>query len=353
MVSTVGLFLAGGYFGYRMVYPGALDFLIRFSGQFQPMITVGEYTDLFLTIIAGLGVVFEMPILIFFLALMGIVSAGWMWRNFRYAILAIFIISGIISPDAGYHEHVHLRRAHDRALFAQHRRLPGSCTRPNARSALRRPQDTSPPSPPPCAPGRSRISSTLHRHLSIFVWSQSMSSVPLITSPDPMHQAFPKLTPAQLERIRPYGKLRAVTAGEVLFEAGDSDVPVFVILSGSMNILQPCLSEFQLLVTHRAGGFSGEYIMISGQHAMVRGAVGESGEFIEVPIENFRAMIARDAELSELFMRVFILRRLELIHHEAGNAILLGSNHSPATLRSAGISEPQRPSLSLHGSRYR
>jgi sec-independent protein translocase protein TatC len=98
MVSTVGLFLAGGYFGYKMVYPGALDFLIRFSGQFQPMITVGEYTDLFLTIIAGLGVVFEMPILIFFLALMGIVSAGWMWHNFRYAILAIFIISGIISP---------------------------------------------------------------------------------------------------------------------------------------------------------------------------------------------------------------------------------------------------------------
>ena len=62
------------------------------------MITVGEYTDLFLTIIAGLGIVFEMPILIFFLALMGIVSAGWMWRNFRYAILVIFIIAGIISP---------------------------------------------------------------------------------------------------------------------------------------------------------------------------------------------------------------------------------------------------------------
>src|ERR1700761_4146064 len=98
MFSTVGLFLAGGYFGYRMVYPAALDFLITFSGQFTPMITVGEYTDLFLTIIAGLGVIFEMPILVFFLALMGIVSAGWMWRNFRYAILVIFIIAAIITP---------------------------------------------------------------------------------------------------------------------------------------------------------------------------------------------------------------------------------------------------------------
>ncbi len=98
MFSTVGLFLAGGYFGYRMVYPAALDFLISFSGQFTPMITVGEYTELFLTIIAGLGVVFEMPILVFFLALMGILSAGWMWRNFRYAILVIFILSAIITP---------------------------------------------------------------------------------------------------------------------------------------------------------------------------------------------------------------------------------------------------------------
>ena len=98
MVSTVGLFLAGGYFGYRMVYPAALDFLIGYGKQFQPMITIGEYTDLFLTIILGLGVVFELPILVFFLAIMGIVTAGWMWRNIRYAILAIFVIAAILTP---------------------------------------------------------------------------------------------------------------------------------------------------------------------------------------------------------------------------------------------------------------
>jgi sec-independent protein translocase protein TatC len=98
MFSTVGLFLAGGFFGYKMVYPAALDFLIGWSAQFKPMITVGEYTDLFLTIIAGLGIVFEMPILVFFLALMGILTAGWMWRNLRYSILVIFIIAAIITP---------------------------------------------------------------------------------------------------------------------------------------------------------------------------------------------------------------------------------------------------------------
>jgi sec-independent protein translocase protein TatC len=94
----VTLFLAGGYFGYRIVYPQALDFLIGFGNQFAPMITIEEYTQLFVTIIVGMGVIFEMPILVLFLALMGIVSAGWMWRNIRYSILGIFVIAAIITP---------------------------------------------------------------------------------------------------------------------------------------------------------------------------------------------------------------------------------------------------------------
>src|SRR5271167_1858817 len=98
MVSTIALFTAGGYFGYKIVYPRALDFLIHFGRQFQPMITIGEYTSLFLSIVLGMGLIFEMPILIFFLALMGIVSAGFMWNNFRYAILLIFIIAAIVTP---------------------------------------------------------------------------------------------------------------------------------------------------------------------------------------------------------------------------------------------------------------
>ena len=99
MFSTVLLFLAGGAFGYFMVYPAALKFLIEYSGtQFRPLITVTEYTDLFLTIMLGLGIVFEMPIVIFFLALMGIVDAGWLWRNLRYSILVIFIIAAIVTP---------------------------------------------------------------------------------------------------------------------------------------------------------------------------------------------------------------------------------------------------------------
>ena len=98
MASTIALFSAGGYFGFKIVYPAALNFLISFGKQFQPMITIKEYTELFLSIILGMGLIFEMPILIFFLALMGIVTAGWMWKNFRYSILIIFVVAAIVTP---------------------------------------------------------------------------------------------------------------------------------------------------------------------------------------------------------------------------------------------------------------
>jgi sec-independent protein translocase protein TatC len=98
LLSTVGLFVAGGFFGYRMVYPAALDFLIGYGHHFQPMITIGEYTKLFVTIIMGLGLIFEMPVLVFFLALMRVITARWMWRNLRYSILAIFVVAAIVTP---------------------------------------------------------------------------------------------------------------------------------------------------------------------------------------------------------------------------------------------------------------
>jgi sec-independent protein translocase protein TatC len=98
MVSTITLFTLGGYFGYRIAYPRALNFFVDFNGQFQPMITVGEYTSLFLSIVLGMGLIFEMPILVFFLAFLGIMTPSFMIKNFRYAILVIFILAAIVTP---------------------------------------------------------------------------------------------------------------------------------------------------------------------------------------------------------------------------------------------------------------
>jgi sec-independent protein translocase protein TatC len=104
MSATVGLFLAGASFGYFWVLPGALKILILdFGSKFNAIITIEEYTGFFLSIILGLGISFELPILIFFLALFGIVSPRFLWKNIRYAILAVFLVAAIIcpSPDPG------------------------------------------------------------------------------------------------------------------------------------------------------------------------------------------------------------------------------------------------------------
>jgi sec-independent protein translocase protein TatC len=100
MLATVGLFLAGAAFGYFYVLPGALQILIvGFGHNFTPMVTIEEYSSFFLSIILGLGISFELPILIFFLALFGIVSPKFLWKNIRYAILAVFLVAAVICPS--------------------------------------------------------------------------------------------------------------------------------------------------------------------------------------------------------------------------------------------------------------
>jgi thioredoxin reductase (NADPH) len=145
-------------------------------------------------------------------------------------------------------------------------------------------------------------------------------------------QAFPVLTAEQIDRIRPFGRIRRVEVGEILFEPGGLNVPFFVLLSGSMEIVQPSLQGEREIVTHHAGGFTGEMTMISRRGALVRGRVTAPGEFLELSAEGLQTLVARDADLSELFMRAFILRRLLLISYGQGNAILLGSRHSANTL---------------------
>jgi sec-independent protein translocase protein TatC len=99
MGATVFLFLCGAWFGYHWVLPGALKVLILdFGKNFHAIITTEDYTSFFLAVILGLGVTFELPILIFFLSLFGIVDAKFLVKHIRYAILAIFLIAAVICP---------------------------------------------------------------------------------------------------------------------------------------------------------------------------------------------------------------------------------------------------------------
>ncbi|MGH9541301.1 MAG: twin-arginine translocase subunit TatC [Terriglobales bacterium] len=97
---TSALFIIGGVFAYRYAFPIALDFLVGYAHRFQPFVTINEYFDLFATVILGLGLVFELPTLIFFLSLLGIVNARFLLKNFRYAVLAIFVVAAVITPTS-------------------------------------------------------------------------------------------------------------------------------------------------------------------------------------------------------------------------------------------------------------
>ncbi len=160
-----------------------------------------------------------------------------------------------------------------------------------------------------------------------------MSSWPTPSALDSRTQAFPVLTAAQIARLRHGGKLRKVEPGDILFQPDDTEIPFFVLLSGSMEIVQPDLNGERPVAAHGPGEFTGEIAMISGQRCLVRGRVNAAGEFLEISADGLRSLVATDAELSEIFMRAFILRRLALISGGLGNVILMGSRHSANTLR--------------------
>ncbi len=98
LFSTVLLFLSGIAFGYFISMPYVLHFLISFQGPVVPLISINEYFDLILLILLGLGLVFELPVLIFILSLFGIVTPKFLMDNFRYAILVIAILAAILTP---------------------------------------------------------------------------------------------------------------------------------------------------------------------------------------------------------------------------------------------------------------
>jgi len=153
---------------------------------------------------------------------------------------------------------------------------------------------------------------------------------PLVSRPD---RVFPTLTPDQMSRMTAHGRRRSTVAGEVLVEVGDKRVPAFVIVSGEIQVVQPTDRAETLIVSYHAGQFSGEANMLSGRRSLGRLRVSEAGEVIQLDREHMLALIQTDAELSEILMRAFMLRRLELIARNLGDVVVIGSGHNAGTLR--------------------
>jgi len=140
-----------------------------------------------------------------------------------------------------------------------------------------------------------------------------MSSRPAPSALDAGTQIFPILTPAQIARIAARGRVRPIERGEVLVEQGDACVRFFVVTAGELEIVRPSGATATLITALGPGQFTGEVNTISGRRALVRLRATQPGEVIELDREHVLALIQTDAELSEIFMRAFILRRVELI----------------------------------------
>jgi thioredoxin reductase (NADPH) len=144
-------------------------------------------------------------------------------------------------------------------------------------------------------------------------------------------QMFPRLSPAQVQRISSLGVRREVHVGDILYDVGDQNTQFFVVLEGTVDVLRSAGESEQPVVVHGPGQFTGEINMLSARRSLVRGRVSADGAVIALDRDVLRTLVQRDSELSEILMRAFILRRIALMGQLSDDLVLLGSHHSGAT----------------------
>src|SRR5882672_5431869 len=142
-------------------------------------------------------------------------------------------------------------------------------------------------------------------------------------------EAFPTLTAEQIARIAPFARERDLADDESLWEAGDRNRPLFVVVRGEIEILS---GADHVVTVHKAGAFTGDVDLLSGRPVVVRARALGAARVLELPSARLRSIIQTDAELSEIFLRAFMLRRLTLMAQGGRNVVLIGSRHSAGTL---------------------
>jgi thioredoxin reductase (NADPH) len=161
--------------------------------------------------------------------------------------------------------------------------------------------------------------------------SNTRRGIPITSSR--IEKIFPKLTPAQLSRIAARGHIRSMEGGEVLYEQGDRAAPFFVVVSGELEVVRPSFPVETLVTVYEPSQFTGEVGTLSGRRSLFRVRATKPGKIIELNRQQMLALIQTDAELGEILMRAFILRRVELIAAGVGDIVLIGSTYSTSTLR--------------------
>ncbi len=144
---------------------------------------------------------------------------------------------------------------------------------------------------------------------------------------------FPKLTDQQIARIAAHGRTRQVEHGEILVKSGQPTSVFFVAISATIEVVQVTQNSETMVRVIGAGEFSGELSILSGRPMIATLRVGSSGDVIELARDELLSLVQSDAELSEIFVRAFLLRRAALFASGIGDVVLVGSNHSADTIR--------------------
>ena len=155
-------------------------------------------------------------------------------------------------------------------------------------------------------------------------------SPPPGTTPSEM---FPVLTSAQQARVLAHGQRRSVEHDEIVVELNQQITKVFVVVSGQLHVLHISNNQEHVVAICNPGMFTGELNVLSGRRGLLRIRAVEKSGLIEIDRETLQALIETDGELSDIFLRAYILRRLELVARGFGDIVLIGSSHSLDVLR--------------------
>jgi thioredoxin reductase (NADPH) len=145
--------------------------------------------------------------------------------------------------------------------------------------------------------------------------------------------AVPDLDDAELAKLESYGTRRVARPGEYLYRAGDADYDFYVVLSGLVEIVLEVDGEEQVIVQHGAGRFLGELNLLTGLRVFVSARVAETSEVLQIPVEEFRRIIATQPQLSDKILATFMVRRNELLTGASSATRVIGSRFSPDVLQ--------------------
>jgi thioredoxin reductase (NADPH) len=147
-------------------------------------------------------------------------------------------------------------------------------------------------------------------------------------------QTFPQLGEEMVARIRSYGTEEQLDPGQRIFTRGDRDSDFFLVLEGAIEIFEEDDDDaVHVFTRYSERQFSGELTLFNEREILVSGRAGPASRAIRVKRGDFRRMLQSEPDIAEIVMRAFILRRVGLIRHSQGGAVLVGPGHSADTLR--------------------